>query len=468
MKRELLRMEHCSVIYNGYEVLKDIWIEFLQGESYGLVCDNMTEESHLLELLKGTMNLADGRIYHQGKKVSPGAAMRVLKENIFLVKPSGRVSAELKVKDAFFILAGRQKKVLKREKQLIARTEAILEAFSLELAADRGLADLTIPEKIQLEMLRAYQQEYRILVLHNLSSSLTGKEMEAVMKLGAELKKRGLALCFIEHDEAVLFRYMDEIRMISKGRTVYCLNKEEFRHEKLENVLQDRHKRGKVQEQKNENGSVFEMRNICFEKMGPLNLRLYPGEIVTLFDSNGLWQRDLIRLMKGELRGYQGTAYLKGQSFLMKGQEELKHRGICVIDENPSLKKHTLFYNLTALENLTLHLSEKNGTKVVNRKQKESIIRESAEFFTRAQLLTKVSELDPYLRQKLVYYKWYLYYPHLIVCVRPVTGVDYRMQIITEAMIKKCSERGIAVLIITASIAEANIFGGKILVLGRV
>ena len=63
---------------------------------------------------------------------------------------------------------------------------------------------------------------------------------------------------------------------------------------------------------------------------------------------------------------------------------------------------------------------------------------------------------------KLVYCRWHLYKPGVVVCIKPYSSVDKTLEEISAVFIDRLLKKGIAVLILTSSASEAESAGRKI------
>lgn len=66
----------------------------------------------------------------------------------------------------------------------------------------------------------------------------------------------------------------------------------------------------------------------------------------------------------------------------------------------------------------------------------------------------KLRKLEPRVLQQIAYYKWYLYAPKVVICIKPFTETDIHLQEITVEMIAALKSRGISVIILTSNFSE--------------
>ena len=140
-------------------------------------------------------------------------------------------------------------------------------------------------------------------------------------------------------------------------------------------------------------------------------------------------------------------------------------RGIGIIEEN-SYETYT-YFDATVLDNISMVMSRKLGINGFSAKYMKCLEAEllATEEFTKEELLKSVYLAGPYLLQKAAYYRWILYWPQVLVCLRPFSAADYNIQKLTQHLIRTAAGKGIAVIILTMSVSEASIMGERTIVM---
>ena len=74
----------------------------------------------------------------------------------------------------------------------------------------------------------------------------------------------------------------------------------------------------------------------------------------------------------------------------------------------------------------------------------------------------KIKKLSPVEQQKVLYSKWLLYAPELLICIQPFSDGNIQAREAAREMIYVLKNRKIPVLIVTSSMSEINYCGGRI------
>ena len=116
---------------------------------------------------------------------------------------------------------------------------------------------------------------------------------------------------------------------------------------------------------------------------------------------------------------------------------------------------------MDALDNICFSMSRKVAGMWTKNRYRKSIVDTMENILGKDKLNKPLSQLSPVELQKVVYCKWLLYAPHIVVCMKPFSAVDVQIRQVTEQMICLLAERGIAVLIVTSNISEIGLIEGN-------
>ena len=134
-------------------------------------------------------------------------------------------------------------------------------------------------------------------------------------------------------------------------------------------------------------------------------------------------------------------------------------RGVGFIEEFAYENK--LLGNLTAFENISLLLGEKVPMFWLRRRFRKNIRNFLDAAFDAADLDKKPEEIQPVDLQRMAYYKWYLYNPKVVVCIRPFAQEDVHVRETTVLMIEMLRNRGITVIILLSAFSEIDLVDGE-------
>jgi ribose transport system ATP-binding protein len=123
-----------------------------------------------------------------------------------------------------------------------------------------------------------------------------------------------------------------------------------------------------------------------------------------------------------------------------------------------------LFPDFTAIDNLCFPSSRKARDFWINPVYRASCLREYSQYFEPGALKRYPDELSAQDLLKLVYCRWHLFKPSVVVCVKPFSSIDRNLEDIGAFFIDLLLKKGIAVLILTSSAAEIDVGRKKIVI----
>lgn len=458
MKRDLIRIQNGYCRHNRVLLLKDIQIALQCGEIQGVFFENHTDEEHLINILSGAVELDGGQIWYKDTRIDLKTARKQFREKVFLPMFKNQWAKDLTVVD-FFCLDKKQFYFKRRECE--KKIYTLGEIFGLEMQPQQRMYRLTESQRVQLELIRAYERGYEAVILRGLSAIIGEKAWPDVGALLNQLRARDMAVLILDH-VAIPARFSTaDIYEISQGQTVYIYRKDELMRHLYRQAQQPVWEPEGTLYNAAKSHELLQINDVRLDDKVTVNLTVNDGEMVTVLDTRGNYVDQLTAILRGNQSPGRGGVRYRGISLNEMALHQKIRWGIGFIEERERKQGQELYYHLSVVENIELLLAEKSGNVLMKKKQRQSIIRESAEFFSEQEMLTPVAQLEPWQQQRVLYYRWYLFYPQLIVCIRPLSSLDLQMRKESERMIRAFRERGIAVLILTANAMTAETIGGR-------
>lgn len=467
MKEEILRIDNGFKEYNGKEYLRDFNLQIFKGELCGLIMNNVKEKETVLEVLSGRTNLDYGWLYFEEEWCQAFSDVSTLKDKIFFIDGKSKLIEKCSVEDNIFSFQ-KSLKWFSLKKNYTEYAKDFIDTYQLNVSLNQRVRNLTMLQKKKLELLKAYSRGYRLITIVGIGGLLSDADIINFFSLVSLIQKKGVAFLLIENNENILFQYADEIAILKRGRTIAQIKKRDFSRRDLYGILlgdalkRDIYSRAVIEQPKESKKVLLEFRNVTTYACSNLSFKIHEGELVNLLDFDSTSYSGMMEALEGEFPALDGTIWFARKLFRPKGIWDAVDKGMCFIGENPM--ETMIFYDLTVLENIYIALSKKVFGLMFRPKYQRGIIEELKMAFSLEELEMPVGKADPVTMQKLIYYRWLLFNPKLLVCIRPFSAVDYHMRQITEQLIHKALEKNIAVLIVTSNMVEACFMGERVIV----
>lgn len=454
MKRELLRIYNGQIRLNPYEALKGIHLNLLEGEALGMLFANLCEKDVLLKVLRGECFFSAGRLYIDEKNVT---SPRTVQQSVYVIHRETMLNDWLSiVENVYFSLLPPVLMNLDMYNEMLAD---LFEQFDIQIDVNSSVRRLTAMQKIAVELIKAYVLKKQIVVLADLSLSITSNQMSAILKIVDQLKKRGFGFIIIESFLDVMFNHTENIAIIKGGRTTGLFASSEIAIDRLRTSFMRDAQLGASAFPTSlriplpaQCDASLRFENVCMAELNNLCFSIARGGLMKILYLNEQNCNDFLALLRGEIFPQSGRIFLDGRQQDRVSPRKLRQRGLRVVEGNPQEKM--LLQNMSVFDNIALALPGHVPGMWVKRRYRENMRRMAIELCGEDFWNLPIPALSSVQLQKLIYCKQLLYHPAVLVCVNPFTGMDYQVDGVTEMMIEKARAQGAAVLIVASYLSE--------------
>lgn len=205
-----------------------------------------------------------------------------------------------------------------------------------------------------------------------------------------------------------------------------------------------------------------------FTVLNDIDLRVKPGEFITLVGPSGCGKSTLLRLILGSQKPTQGSVLLNGDPIEAPDRD----RGIV-------FQKYSLFPHLTVLENVmfgldaeAFHLGERLLRYFHYRKAREGYRKEARRYLERVGLAADGDkyphQLSGGMRQRVAIIQSMIMRPMILLMDEPFGALDdSTRQDMQLFILEQWEETGMTVFFVTHDLDEACFLGSRVLVLSQ-
>lgn len=454
MKKELLLIENGEIEVRGNKIFYDLFLQIYKSEILGIVFDNTIERKYLLELFRGERILNGGRITIENNIRDFDSSILFFKNHTAVIEKKSKLIDNLSiaqniflfVEDNYFISERRHKRNFK----------ILLKKFGLDYLINRSTRELLPKERIIIELLKAYYEDKKLVILSYISSILLTNDYQDIRTLLLKLTEYGMSFILIDTFNNVVFEWVNRYYLIGNGQTTKVFDSNLFNKRQLYSLLTRKVgliNNDKINNQDNLNStSALEFKNIYTSHIKNFSFKVRPGEILKIIYLDDESCEHITDLLRGNIKPISGEIKILNRNINIKSISHAHDNGVCFIEESPY--ENMLFYNMTLGENLGLALSEKVPFFWFRKSYKRSILTILESFNLEEYAHFKLHKLDPQIIQVVAYLRWYLYAPNVVICIKPFIELDIRLQEITIDIIQRLKSRGIAVILLSPIFSE--------------
>jgi inositol transport system ATP-binding protein len=337
-------------------------------------------------------------------------------------------------------------------------TRELLAAEHLPYGPTTRLKDLSVSDLQMLEILKAMASHCRILIMDEPTSALTNAEVEVLFQKIADLRTKGVGVLYISHRMDEIFRIADVVTVLRDGSHVATRPARELDVDTvirlmvgrtLDNVYPPRTAKriGEV---------ALDVEHFTRRpRFVDVGFRVRAGEIVGLAGLMGAGRTEVARALFGLDPYESGSVKIRGRAVRIRSVSDAIERSLAMLSEDR--RRYGLVSVRDVKENVTLAgLRRVIYGGWLHRTQERRLVSALCDRMqVRAPSLeTTVGALSGGNQQKVVFAKWMLREPDILVLDEPTRGIDVGAKCEIYKIMFELAREGKAILLISSELPE--------------
>ncbi|WP_207002262.1 sugar ABC transporter ATP-binding protein [Trinickia mobilis] len=471
---EILRAEHVTKLFGPVRALKDGSLTLRAGEVHALVGVNGAGKSTLSRIVSGHLRRSEGVLRYKGEDVDFAIPRDAMRAGISLVLQETSIAPDLSVMENLCLTHFGQRERLDW-KALRRKAEAVLEELrqAEHLPLHKRAGDLSMAQRQIIEIGRALQQDSDLIILDEPTASFSPTEVESLFEVMRLLRSRGKALAFVSHRLEEIFEITDYVTVMRDGRTVEGdvatknLTPASLIQMMVGREIENLYERGSAPAQARvRDEPLLEVSRLASGAMvRDVSFTLHPGEILGLAGLVGAGRSETIETIFGLRKRDAGTVKLNGAPFAASSPRDAIARGVGLIGEDR--RRQGIVPDFSVTENLLLaHLGRDPGMHRHYDRHFAEIDRLMTELDMPDHILTApMLGLSGGQQQKVIFARWLLLNPSVLLLDEPTRGVDIGTRNTIYQIIRKIAAKGIGVLVVSSDFEEVLGLSDRVVVL---
>jgi ABC-type sugar transport system ATPase subunit len=470
----ILEMRDIVKSFPGVKALKGVSLELRSGEALGLIGENGAGKSTLIKALGGVHLPDSGDIRLAGREVSLRSPSISQSEGIAIIHQEFSLAPNLNSRENLFL--GKEKTqhgfIDYRSEEEQARI--LFESLGMKIDLDRRCCDLTVAEQQTVEIARALASDARIIVMDEPTAALSQQEVDKLLAIIEDLKRKGIAIIYISHRLEEVLSLADRITVLRDGETV--AEETNVSGVSKKQLIEWMVGRSLDEEFPKRNPTIGPVRLSVKglsrgQAVQNANFDLRGGEVLGIAGLVGSGRTELARLLFGADKADTGSVTLDGEAVEFENPRYAIERGICLLTEDR--KEQGLILVHSAVENFGLPNLKVFVRNVLLDQGKE---RTAFEAYVDS-LKIKVSSVSQQVgnlsggnQQKVVLAKWLQRNADILIFDEPTRGIDVGAKYEIYLLINQLVAAGKSVLLISSELSEVIGMSDRILVMreGRI
>lgn len=311
-------LKNITKLFAGTVALENVSISVNKGEVHGLIGKNGAGKSTLVSILSGIIPPSMGEICVNGHSFKSLTPITAKKQNISIITQEPQVIEESTVAENLFMPNYMDGKQIISWSKMTKKAREILQAANFPIDPQMKVGDLSISERqILLVIKSCYVETADIIIMDEVSASLTQKDMAILYGIVRERIASGKTVIFISHHTEELLVICDRVSVLRDGHCIGCYEVKDLNKQKLAALIvgntnydttRAADKRDMICDE-----VLLELKDFThYGRFQHINLRLRKGEIVGLAGLRGSGRTELFKSIVGADAHDRGEVHLKG------------------------------------------------------------------------------------------------------------------------------------------------------------
>lgn len=474
-----LEVKSVSKQYPGVLALDAVNFTAWGGKVNVLVGENGAGKSTLMKIIAGIEQPSAGSLHLNSDKLDLRTIKDASSAGIGIIHQELNLLPNMTIYQNIFIAREYTKLRMLDNKAHIEQARVLLKKLEHPLDPNIYVRNLRVGQQQIVEIAKTMaQQDLKVLIMDEPTSSLSVEEVEVLFKIMKELKAQGVCIIYISHRLDEILRIGDNITILRDGKLV----------EQRENIDVDiswivqamvgrTHDYIEKTYKKDNLVPVLEVSSLTLPNLNGgyhlhnVSFTLNKGRILGIYGMLGSGRTELLETLMGIHKGYSGTITLNGKPLKPQSIFSQIRRGFVMVPEDR--QREGLVQIMNIAQNLLLSSLNKNKKFGVlnNKLLRENIQHKIAELHIKAgNTKLPILSLSGGNQQKIIFGKGLLTRPKIMLLDEPTRGIDIGAKADVLVIIEQCAKEGISVIVVSSELKEIIAVSDDILILreGRV
>ena len=463
----LVEMKNITKKFGIVTALNEISFKINRGEVHVLLGENGAGKSTLMKILSGVYQPTSGKIIINGRDYDYLSPKLSFDNKISIIYQELSVINELSIQENLFVGKLPVKKIMGVEvvdyEYMKEVTKKILSKIGLERHPETLVEELTISEKQQVEIAKALVSDANVIIMDEPTTSLTENETEHLFRIIRQLRLEGKGIVYISHKLKEIKEIGDVVTVLKDGTDVGTKKIEDVSINDLVTMMVGREIKSRYDSGNNEksNEIIFEVENMTRTdgKIRNVSFNIKKGEILGFAGLVGSGRSELMEAIFGVKPIKSGKIKMYGKESVPKNEYDSIKKGMGFVTENR--RETGFFHNFDIKQNISILPFIKNSRLkgiwglVNDREEKEYALKGKNQLNIKcASIDQNITELSGGNQQKVILSKWMMADSSLMIFDEPTKGIDIGSKSEIYTIIRKLSDEGRIVMMISSEMPE--------------
>lgn len=447
-----------------------------KGKILALAGENGAGKSTLMKVLYGLELPDEGSITVNGEVVKIESPLVANKLGIGMVHQHLMLIDHFSVSENVTLGEEVTKGLRLFHRQREAVVTALIERHNFPLKAEEKVANLTLGQKQQVEILKMLYRNVELLILDEPTALLAEQEVEALFATLRELVARGVSIILITHKLHEIKTISDYLTIMRGGEVVGSYKTAEIGEEEISKLMVGHSLtfRAAKSPYQGERGEILRLEGVTLNAKGakrPLlnnvTFSAFKGEVLGFAGVGGNGERELEALLSGFIKPSAGHIFYKGEEITHYSTHQLRRSGLAYVPAERmargSAAQASLAHNLIATKvgQFTKRGLLQRG-KIATHANKVVV-----DYAIKGGANEAVGSLSGGNIQKLILAREIEHLHDYIIFSQPTWGLDVESSLFVYNKILDLRRGGVALLLISSNLDEILALSDRVAILYR-
>ena len=457
----LLRMEGICKSFPGVKALDHAQLTLRAGTVHALMGENGAGKSTLMKCLFGIYSKDEGHIYLEGQEINFKSSREALDHGVAMVHQELNQALKRNVMDNIWL--GRYPRIkglpLVSEKQMFEDTQKVFDELDVHVNPKMVMSKMPVSQRQMVEIAKAVSFHSKVIVLDEPTSSLTEQEVEHLFKIINMLRDRGVGIIYISHKMDEILRISDDVTIMRDGQYIATRPAAELTKAEIIRLMVGREMTNqfppKLETASDEDIMRVEGLTAQYSILNDVSFSLKKGEILGVAGLDGSGRTELLENIFGAATRKSGRIYKNGVEIFNKSPKESIKNGFALVTEE---RRATGILGILNIRENTVIASLKQYMKGCFLQDKKMAAAtdemiQAMSIKTPSQK-TKIQSLSGGNQQKVIFGRWILTQPDILLLDEPTRGIDVGAKYEIYQLIQNLAKQGKSVIMVSSEMPE--------------
>lgn len=459
MNSKILIASNIYKSFGAVEALKNVSFEVAPAQIHCLVGENGSGKSTFVKLIAGVYAPDRGEIILNGNKYLKFNVRDSIREGVQVIYQDLSLFNHISVAENIAtnrLIVQKKQLVNWREIQNIAQEQ--LDKIGVSIDLKEPVVNISTANRQLVAICRALSMDAKILFMDEPTTALTKHEVDRLISIVLDLKKKGISVVFISHKLDEVMKVADQVAIFRDGEKVGDFPSSEVDEKMLIYYMTGRKVEYSRYVRKNEDEEpLLEVKGLTRKgNYDDINLKVRKGDILGIIGPMGAGRTELAMTLFGLNPPDSGKIIMEGKECRITSPDNASKKGISLVPESRQTQGCFMGKSITdnvcstILEMVSKALGILN-TRLMQKKSEDSV--KELRIVTE-DVSTEVQNLSGGNQQKVVLGKWIVTVPKVLILDSPTVGVDVGSREEIYERIQHFAAQGMGIIFISEEISE--------------